>query len=283
MTVCYLNDDFVELSKASISPLDRGFLFGDSVYEVFAAYNKNLFRLDDHINRLNKNLEFLGIKINISDSQIKSILKEVCLKNFEENQIIYLQISRGAEEIRNHIPKKDTKPTLFICSFEMQSVPNKNNDTIKAILSSDIRWKKSSIKSTSLLANVLYKIKAEEEGVDELLMSDAGYITEGAVSNVFCVKENKVYTPPLDANILPGITRKVIIEIFEELKLNFEEKKIHEEFLFESDELWITNTTKGILPIVELNEKIIGDGTPGELYQYVKQAFLKKIEDCKVL
>jgi len=282
MTICYLNEDFIELSKASISPLDRGFLFGDSVYEVLAAYNKNLFRLDDHINRLNKNLEFLGINLNLSDSEIKSILKEVCLKNLEKNQIIYLQISRGMEEIRNHIPKEDTKPTLFICSFEMKNVPNENNETIKAILSSDIRWKKSSVKSTSLLANVLYKIKAQEEGVDELLMSDAGFITEGAVSNVFCVNENKIFTPPLDANILPGITRKVIIEIFEDLNLNFEEKKINEEFLFKSDELWITNTTKGILPIVELDKKVIGNGIPGKLFQSVKQGFLKKIEDCKV-
>ena len=282
MTICYLNEDFIELSKASISPLDRGFLFGDSVYEVLAAYNKNLFRLDDHINRLNKNLEFLGINLNLSDSEIKSILKEVCLKNLEKNQIIYLQISRGMEEIRNHIPKEDTKPTLFICSFEMKNVPNENNETIKAILSSDIRWKKSSVKSTSLLANVLYKIKAQDEGVDELLMSDAGFITEGAVSNVFCVNENRIFTPPLDANILPGITRKVIIEIFEDLNLNFEEKKINEEFLFKSDELWITNTTKGILPIVELDKKVIGNGTPGKLFQSVKQGFLKKIEDCKV-
>ena len=282
MTICYLNEDFIELSKASISPLDRGFLFGDSVYEVLAAYNKNLFRLDDHINRLNKNLEFLGINLNLSDSEIKSILKEVCLKNLEKNQIIYLQISRGMEEIRNHIPKEDTKPTLFICSFEMKNVPNENNETIKAILSSDIRWKKSSVKSTSLLANVLYKIKAQDEGVDELLMSDAGFITEGAVSNVFCVNENRIFTPPLDANILPGITRKVIIEIFEDLNLNFEEKKINEEFLFKSDELWITNTTKGILPIVELDKKVIGNGIPGKLFQSVKQGFLKKIEDCKV-
>ena len=99
MTICYLNDDFVELSKASISPLDRGFLFGDSVYEVLAAYKKNLFRLDDHVDRLNKNLELLGIKVNLSNTEIKTILKEVCLKNLEENQIIYLQISRGRSPI----------------------------------------------------------------------------------------------------------------------------------------------------------------------------------------
>ena len=163
----------------------------------------------------------------------------------------------------------------------MKNVPRENNEAIKAILSSDIRWKKSSIKSTSLLANVLYKIKAQEKGVDELLMSDSGFITEGAVSNVFCVNENRIYTPPLEANILPGITIKLIIEIFQDLNLNFEEKKIDEEFLFKSDELWITNTTKGILPIIELDKKIIGDGNPGKLYQLVKQAFLKKIEDCK--
>mgnify|MGYP003324961008 CR=1 FL=1 len=110
---------------------------------------------------------------------------------------------------------------MFYFNNVIKPTVQENNETIKAILSSDIRWKKSSIKSNSLLANVLYIIKAQEKGVDELLMSDSGFITEGAVSNVFCVNENRIYTPPLEANILPGITRKVIIEIFQDLYLNF--------------------------------------------------------------
>ena len=280
MSICYLNGNFVELSKASISPLDRGFLFGDSVYEVLAAYEKNLFRLDDHMERLKKNLESLSINIALENSEIKSILQKVCEKNSEKNQIIYLQISRGAEAIRNHIPIKETQPTIFICSFELKNVPSEKNDPITAVLNPDIRWKKSSIKSNSLLANVLYKMNANDEGYDELLMSDDGFLTEGAVSNLFCVKEKKVFTPPLESNILPGVTRKVIIEIIKDINLSCEEVKIDEEFLFNSDELWITNTTKGILPVIKVNNKKIGNGAKGEIYRLVMKAFLRKIEDC---
>lgn len=279
MSICYLNGAFLELDKASISPLDRGFLFGDSVYEVIAAYKKNLFKIDDHLDRLEKNLKSLSINIDLENLEIESIVRKVCEKNSEENQIIYLQISRGVEAIRNHIPREDTEPTIFICSFELKNLPGENNDSIKAVLNPDIRWKKSSIKSNSLLANVLYKMQANDAGYDELLMSDNGFLTEGAVSNVFCVKKNKVFTPPLESNILPGVTRKIIIEIIRELNLSYEEAKIDEEFLFDSDELWITNTTKGILPVIELNKRKIGDGTKGEIYRSIMKAFLKKIEE----
>lgn len=279
MSICYLNGAFLELDKASISPLDRGFLFGDSVYEVIAAYKKNLFKIDDHLDRLEKNLKSLSINIDLENLEIESIVRKVCEKNSEENQIIYLQISRGVEAIRNHIPREDTEPTIFICSFELKNLPSENNDSIKAVLNPDIRWKKSSIKSNSLLANVLYKMQANDAGYDELLMSDNGFLTEGAVSNVFCVKKNKVFTPPLESNILPGVTRKIIIEIIRELNLSYEEAKIDEEFLFDSDELWITNTTKGILPVIELNKRKIGDGTKGEIYRLIMKAFLKKIEE----
>ena len=145
MSICYLNGAFLELDKASISPLDRGFLFGDSVYEVIAAYKKNLFRIDDHLDRLEKNLKSLSINIDLDNLEIESIVRKVCEKNSEENQIIYLQISRGVEAIRNHIPREDTEPTIFICSFELKNLPSENNDSIKAVLNPDIRWKKSSI------------------------------------------------------------------------------------------------------------------------------------------
>ena len=282
MSICYLNNGFTDLDQASISPLDRGFLFGDSVYEVFAAYEKKLFRIEDHLESLFLNLQSLKISNPYSRDEIESLVKEVCLKNEERNQIIYLQISRGMEKIRNHIPDKNTTPTLFICSFEMLNPPNQESDFFEVILSKDIRWKKSSIKSNSLLANVIYKMKANEEGVDELIMSDNGYITEGAVSNIFCVKKDMIFTPPLETNILPGVTRKVILEILNELDFKYKEEAITEDFLLSSDELWITNTTKGVVPILKVDGKVLGDGNIGKVYQQVKQKFLKKIEDCKV-
>ena len=282
MSICYLNKGFTDLDQASISPLDRGFLFGDSVYEVFAAYEKKLFRIEDHLERLFLNLQSLRISNPYSRDEIESLVKEVCIKNEERNQIIYLQISRGREKIRNHIPDKNTKPTLFICSFEMSILLTKNR-----ILSSYFKQRysleKSSIKSNSLLANVIYKMKANEEGVDELIMSDNGYITEGAVSNIFCVKKDTIFTPPLETNILPGVTRKVILEILNELDFKYEEEAITENFLLSSDELWITNTTKGVVPILKVDGKVLGDGNIGKVYQQVKQEFLKKLRIAKSL
>ena len=164
----------------------------------------------------------------------------------------------------------------------MLNPPSQESDSFEVILSKDIRWKKSSIKSNSLLANVIYKMKANEEGVDELIMSDNGFITEGAVSNIFCVKKDMIFTPPLETNILPGVTRKVILEILNELNLKCEEESITEDFLLSSDELWITNTTKGVVPILKVDGKVLCDGNIGKVYQQVKQKILKKIEDCKV-
>ncbi|MDC3078486.1 aminotransferase class IV [SAR86 cluster bacterium] len=274
MSICYLNGKFLDLKEAKISPLDRGFLFGDAIYEVIASYNNKPFKIEDHLDRLFINLKDIKISVNYSRQEVKNILESVIEKNDLSNQIIYLQISRGHEDIRDHIPGLCPSPTIFVCSFPLKNIPNAQTTSIKASLKKDFRWRKSNIKSTSLLANVMYKIQASEEDFFEIILQENGYITEGAVSNVFCVKNNEVKTPSLENNILPGITRSVIIDIVNKIGIKMTESKISVEDFMNSDEIWITNTTKGILLVSQIDEVQISNSD--NVYSKVLKKFIEE-------
>ena len=274
MSICYLNGKFLDLKEAKISPLDRGFLFGDAIYEVIASYNNKPFKIEDHLDRLFINLKDIKISVNYSRQEVKSILESVIEKNDLSNQIIYLQISRGHEDIRDHIPGPSPSPTIFVCSFPLKNIPDTQTTAIKASLKKDFRWRKSNIKSTSLLANVMYKIQASEEDFFEIILQENGYITEGAVSNVFCVKNNEVKTPSLENNILPGITRSVIIDIVNKIGIKITESKISVEDFMNSDEIWITNTTKGILLVSEIDEVQVSNSD--NVYSKVLKKFIEE-------
>ena len=274
MSICYLNGKFLDLKEAKISPLDRGFLFGDAIYEVIASYNNKPFKIEDHLDRLFINLKNIKISVNYSRQEVKNILESVIEKNDLSNQIIYLQISRGHENIRDHIPGPSPSPTIFVCSFPLKNIPNAQTTAIKVSLKKDFRWRKSNIKSTSLLANVMYKIQASEEGFFEIILQENGYITEGAVSNVFCVKNNEVKTPSLENNILPGITRSVIIDIVNKIGIKITESKISVEDFINSDEIWITNTTKGILLVSQIDEVQISNSN--NIYSKVLKKFIEE-------
>jgi D-alanine transaminase len=274
MSICYLNGKFLDLKEAKISPLDRGFLFGDAIYEVIASYNNKPFKIEDHLDRLFINLKDIKISVNYSRQEVKNILESVIEKNDLSNQIIYLQISRGHEDIRDHIPGPSPSPTIFVCSFPLKNIPNAQTTSIKASLKKDFRWRKSNIKSTSLLANVMYKIQASEEDFFEIILQENGYITEGAVSNVFCVKNNEVKTPSLENNILPGITRSVIIDIVNKIGIKITESKISVEDFMNSDEIWITNTTKGILLVSQIDEVQISNSD--NVYSKVLKKFIEE-------
>jgi D-alanine transaminase len=269
-----LNGKFLDIKEAKISPLDRGFLFGDSIYEVIASYKKKPFKIDEHLDRLFINLKNIKLSINISRQEVKDIVEAVIEKNNLSNQIIYLQISRGADDIRNHIPSAKADPTVFISSFPLKDRPLKEINPIKVSLKKDFRWRKSNIKSTSLLANVMYKIQAQEEDFFEIILQEDGFITEGAVSNIFYVKDNEVKTPSLENNILPGVTRAVIINILKEMKIPIIETKISVEDFMQADEIWITNTTKGVLLVSEIDEIKLLDSN--NIYQKVLNKFIEE-------
>jgi len=275
MSICFLNDKFLDIKDAKISPLDRGFLFGDAIYEVIIAVNKKPFELDAHITRLKKNIS--SLKYSLSDQiDLEEIILEIISRNKFSKQVIYVQISRGTDSIRDHIPSNDLIPTVFVSSHELKTEFSPSSGE-KAILLEDFRWRKSQIKATSLLANVIYRSEAKQQGVFETILFENGFITEGAVSNVFCCIENKIITPPLTENILPGVTRKVILNLIQDTSLVYEETKIPIDSFLSAEEIWVTNSTKGIIPIIELDGIKIGSGLPGEKYLQISKAFINKL------
>ena len=275
MSICFLNDKYLDIQEAKISPLDRGFLFGDAIYEVIIAVNKKPFELDAHLTRLKKNIS--SLKYSLSDQfDLEEIILEVISRNKFINQVIYFQISRGTDTVRDHVPNNDLVPTIFVSSHELKTEFSQSSGE-KAILLEDFRWRKSQIKATSLLANVIYRSEAKHREVFETILFENGFITEGAVSNVFCCIDNKIITPPLTENILPGVTRKVILELIQETSFECEEIKIPVDSFLSAEEIWVTNSTKGIIPIIELDGKKIGSGLPGEKYLQISKAFISKL------
>ena len=275
MSICFLNDKYIDIRDAKISPLDRGFLFGDAIYEVIIAFNKKPFELEAHVSRLKKNISTLGYSFE-DTLDIEAIIQEVIARNKFLNQVIYLQISRGTDAIRDHIPGNNLSPTIFVSSHELQTDFSLSSGE-KAILVEDFRWRKSQIKATSLLANVIYRSEAKQKQVFETILFENGFITEGAVSNVFCCINNKIITPPISENILPGVTRKVVLELIQDASLECMETKIPVDSFLQAEEIWVTNSTKGIIPIIELDGKKIGSGLPGKKYTQISKAFLEKL------
>lgn len=268
MSIVYLNGVFLPLTEARISVLDRGFTFGDGVYEVIPVFSGNIFRLDEHLERLAGSLSGLDIRLNYTKDDLKDILTELVRKNSEQSdQQIYLQVTRGVSE-RDHHYGENLEPTFFAMC---KPLPEKDVLTgINAITHEDIRWKYCHIKSTALLASVLLKKVARDKNCQEAILIRDGKVTEGASSNVFIVKNGIVMTPAKDSNVLPGITRDLLVELLQESGLDCKETDIPEQQLRQADEIWITSSTRGVVAVVNLDGETIGNGSPG---RYWNQAY----------
>ena len=258
MTFAFFNDGFFPIEEIKISPFDRGFLFGDAVYEVIPVYKKKLFLIDEHLSRLVRSLEETKIPKPQKWDQLKEIFTELIYLNQFSNQSIYLQISRGVEIKRSHIPSKKLEPTLFITSSSLPPNPyrkNKDRRGIKASLLEDKRWKRCDIKSVNLLPNVLALNKAHSSGFEDVIFYEGDEVTEGASSNIFLLFGKEVISPPQSNKILSGITRNYIISLLERLGLNFTEKIVKIDDLFEADEVWLTSSTREVQPVSEIDGK----------------------------
>ena len=258
MTFAFFNDGFFPIEEIKISPFDRGFLFGDAVYEVIPVYKKKLFLIDEHLSRLVRSLEETKIPKPQKWDQLKEIFTELIYLNQFSNQSIYLQISRGVEIKRSHIPSKKLEPTLFITSSSLPPNPyrkNKDRRGIKASLLEDKRWKRCDIKSVNLLPNVLALTKAHSSGFEDVIFYEGDEVTEGASSNIFLLFGKEVISPPQSNKILSGITRNYIICLLERLGLNFTEKIVKIDDLFEADEVWLTSSTREVQPVSEIDGK----------------------------
>jgi len=275
----YLNGNYSPKDQTKLSILDRGFLFGDGVYELIPIYNKHIFYIDNHLNRLKSSLELINIDSSIvDDDEFKKIIKSLIDLNSYVNHYIYIHISRGVDEKRNHIYTKECEPTILIMGENYQPFDKKTIKSGKsAIIEEDYRWLKSNIKSTSLLANVLIKNKAFTKDAYEALLLRDDYLTEGSASNVFIVDNGVIKTPKLSNKLLPGITRKFLTDLIKENSLEFEECDISKDALLSSDEIFCSSSTNPVVPITQVdNVSISNNAGPVsmKLYEYAQQ-FIK--------
>ncbi len=275
--IVYLNGAFVDKSEAKISANDRGFIFADGVYEVVKYYNGKAFRYDDHLVRLRRSLAELDIKYD-SIENIALIFEALLERNNlnDKHAGLYLQISRGEHKRVHHFPD-NIEPTVYAFAYHMPSFTDNLENGIKIITHDDIRWQRCDIKSVSLLPNTMMYNKAVNEGAGECILIRDGYVTEATHSSVLGVKNGTVITRPLSNLILPGITRKVILEICAENGIPFEERAFSETELFELDELIIAGTGSEVTSAVSVNEIPVGNGKPGEITRFIQQKFFELV------
>lgn len=274
----YLNGEFLPISKAHLSPLDRGFLLGDGVYEVIPVYYKKLFHLEPHLHRLQQSLKGIRMNSPLSVSEWESILNTLIEKNQEEHQWVYLQISRGVDPIRTHKIPASCSPTIFATSYP-NPLKSKQEQAqgLKTLGVKDIRWKYCHIKTTSRLAYILMYQEAMDAGCDEAIIFHNGFALEGAVSNIFIVRHGVIITPPKSNQLLSGITRDYILSLAEKHKIPYRETKITERDLSKADELWITSSTRGVHPAIEFNGQPVGKGVAGPMWEKMFDLFYESI------
>lgn len=282
MGIAYLNGDFTPLDETKISVLDRGFLFGDSVYEVIPVYQKKPFCLDEHMLRLQHSLSAIGIDLKMSENDWKDIFTKLIESTEFENQSIYVQVTRGIMTDRNHKIPDSIKPTVFAYSKELISLEEQTfKNGIKVALLEDIRWQRCDIKATTLLPNILLYQQAQVAGFEEAILMRNDFITEACISNVFLVKRNQILTPPLSNSILGGITREFLIKTALEHNFDVQEMPITSEQLLDADEIWLTSSTKELRPVVSVNDKTIGSGVPGPTWHELFSIFRDAISSLK--
>ncbi len=279
MSICYVNGSYQEKSSAMISIQDRGFNFSDGVYEVMSFSDSNIINFKKHVKRLKMSLDGLRIKKPLTNyKSLELILKKLINLNSIDNGFLYLQITRGSSS-RNHLFPKSSKPNIVIFTFNSKLDEKLVLNGVKIRLTEDLRWKRCDIKSISLLPNVLEKQNAFEEGMYESWQKRDNLITEGSTSNAFIVNKNGfIQTHPTNNFILGGVTRDTLIEIAKKNKIKVLEKAFSSNDLFSSREAFLTSTTAKILPVVKINNKIIGDGRPGKITQTLIKMYNEQVK-----
>lgn len=263
MTVC-LNGQFLPVAEAKISPLDRGFLFGDGAYEVIPVYSRHAFRIDEHLNRLQRTLDGIRLDNPHAVGEWRALVEHVIAANNFDDQSVYIQVTRGADDKRDQAFPAGVQPTVFIFTAPLVTPTAVQRETGIAVVSAlDNRWLRCDLKTVALLANVLLRQQAIDAGCVETIMLRDGYLTEGAASNIFAVKDGVLLAPPKDHRMLPGITYDVVLELAARHGMPYEVREIAESEVRAADELWMTSSTKEVLPITLLDGKPVGTGRPG--------------------
>lgn len=277
MTYTLWNDRLVKEGETIISPEDRGYQFGDGVYEVVRVYNGQLFAIQEHIDRFYRSAD----KIRLVIPYTKDILHKMIYDLVEVNEVdtgsVYFQITRGATARNHPFPSHDV-PTVFTANTKVNLRPMHNlQNGVKVTLVEDIRWLRNDIKSLNLLGAVLAKQEAVEKGCYEAILHRDGIVTEGSSSNVLAIKDGILYTHPANHFILKGITRTIVLQCAEEVGLPVVEKAFTTEDLFKMDEVMVTSTSSEVTPVIDIDGQSIGGGVIGQWTRKLQVAFEKEI------
>lgn len=274
MSISFLNGDYMPLEEARISPLDRGFLFGDGIYEVIPYYKGKSVGLMPHIERMINGLAAIEIKCTKTADEWKELLDDLVARNesMGDNLGVYVHVSRGADVKRYHPYPEGVEPTVFCFCFNIKDpepVDRTKVTQYSLVSTEDLRWQRCHIKSTALLGNVIHFQEGYSSGADEALLYNAnGELTEGSSCNAFIVKDGVIATPIQDNQILPGITRRIILDSLNaDGSLQVEERTITMDEVRDADEIWITSSSKEIAPVTKLDGKPVGDGSVGEIWE----------------
>jgi D-alanine transaminase len=270
MTI-YLNGQYLPITEAKISVLDRGFIFGDGVYEVIPVYSRRAFRLNDHLHRLQHSLDGIRLPNPHTVAEWTSIVNELILRNEPEDQYLYLHITRGVARRDHPFPNPPVPATVFVMSNPLSTPsPDLLSSGVGAVTAEDNRWLRCDIKAISLLPNVLLRQTAVDAGCAEtVLIRDNEFLTEGAASNIFVVKNGTLLAPPKNHLMLPGITYDVILEIAQANNIACQVRQINIAELFDADELLLTSSTREVMPITQLNGKPVGTARPGPMFSTI--------------
>jgi D-alanine transaminase len=282
----YLNGEYLPPETARISVFDRGFMFGDGVYEFLPVFGRRIFRLTQHLERLDNSLRELRIANPLTPAQWREMCQHLIDNNSANDQSIYIHITRGVAPRDHHYPK-GIQPTVFAYAQPLPyPTPEQFANGVSAITAPDIRWNRCDIKAIALLANAMLRQQAVDAGATEAVLIRDGFMTEGAACNIFVVKNSVAVTPPKSNLILPGITRDLALELMRKADMPCDERTVTETELRTADEIWLTSSSREILAIVKLDGTSVGTGKPGpahtqalSLYREYKQAFIEgKVE-----
>ena len=265
--IVHLNGRFMPLEEATVPVLDRGFIFGDGVYEVIPVYSRRPFRLAEHLRRLQHSLDGIGLQNPHADAEWGALLQQLIDQNEGEDQYLYLHITRGVAK-RDHAFPKGVAPTVFMMSsLLVPPAAELKASGVTAITAQDNRWLRCDIKAISLLPNVLLRQQAVAAGTMEAVLVREGFMTEGSASNIFVVQNGVILAPPKNNLMLPGITYDLILELAAAEQMPFKVGPVPEAALRSADEIWLTSSTREVLPITVLDGKPVGRGQPGPLFQ----------------
>ena len=271
----YLNGEFLPLSEARIPVLDRGFIYGDGVYEVIPVYHRAPFRMPHHLKRLQSSLDGIRLANPMEDDAWDALVRDLVARQPFDDQSVYLQVTRGVAK-RDHAFPKGARPTVFMMSNPLSlPTPEQVQHGVAVVTADDNRWLRCDLKTTSLLGNVLMRQKAADVGAVETVMFRDGHLTEASASNVLVVSRGEIVAPPKDNQILPGITYDATVEFAREAGMPIAIRPVSRDEAMAADEMWLSSSTKEVLAVVSVDGRTFGSGAPGPMFRRMYQAFQK--------